>query len=305
LLRGERIDGFADRPELDAASRRLIAGWARAFTPELLDAKQRRLLGAPAASPKPLAEELRRAAIDNAERDMPLAIDHGLFALLTDDQLRAMREPWTVLKATTRREYPLSVGEIAKLTDTTARQIRYWHDSQLLPAFWIDGRRYFFSAAVVHSFALARLDRNEIRGASRVLSVDAEDPVAAIVAVALARSHDTGASSGLARWLAPKAPRRNRQEVQVAAYPRFFVGAGAVRVFGASAFPYEYMLEGPRQWELPPPAVEYLAPPKDAGVDVFKVLASPPDRKAVMQLYVMAGHHVAPQGSVAQKVCGW
>jgi hypothetical protein len=166
VLGQERVEGFADRSDLDVASRRVIAQWARAFAPDDLDHEQRRLLDEPPARVSTVSDELRKAAIQNAEVDMPLAVDLGLYARLSDEQIRALREPWTRLEEVPRVEYPLGASQLARLTGTTARKIRSWEESQLLPAYWIDGRRNFFSAAVVYAFALGSLDRNEIRGAS-------------------------------------------------------------------------------------------------------------------------------------------
>lgn len=202
LLGTEQVEGFADRLDLDSRSRRLIAGWARAFVPDELDTGQRRLLEQPPLAPAEPEQQLASAAIENAEKDMPVAIDAGLYALLEPDEIRAMREPWLKLAGDERREYPLNASELARLTGTTAKQIRSWEQSHLLPAYWIGGRRHFFSAAVVHAFALRRLDRNEIRGATRVLSTEPDDPVVALVAASVWRSRYTGAHIALSRRLA-------------------------------------------------------------------------------------------------------
>jgi DNA-binding transcriptional MerR regulator len=293
LLNGERIDGFSDRLELDVASRRLIATWARAFTPSALDAKQRRLLSAPPRSPLPLAEALRQAAIENAERDMPLAIDHGLYALLNEDQLRAVREPWTALTATMTRDYPVSAGELAELSGTTARQIRHWHDSQLLPGFWIDGRRHFFSAAAVHAFALAKLDRNEIRGASRVLSAEVDDPIAAIIAVAIARSAHDAHQSGLTRWLEPKELGEQTLSRQ------FYVKGSLIRMQEAPSFPANVVIAGIGQWAPPPPIVEYEVARHRIGSETVTLAARTHDPITIEQLVALAerrvGHTAARQ----------
>jgi DNA-binding transcriptional regulator YiaG len=188
VLDGEHVEGFADRPDLDPQGRRTIAEWAKAFTPDRLQDEQKRLLEQHDPGLSDTERQLLKGAIENAERDMPLAIDLGLYARLDAEQIRAIREPWTVLAGARRREYPLNTSELARLTGTTAKQIRTWEESGLLPAYWIAGRRHFFSAAGVYAFALRELDRNEIRGARRVLSAEPEDPIPELVAAALKRS---------------------------------------------------------------------------------------------------------------------
>jgi hypothetical protein len=204
LLGADRVDGFDDRSDLDTSSRRLIAGWARAFAPDSLDAAQRRLLDQPAEATLDTPKLLARAAIENAESDMPIAMDAGLYSLLSTDEISAVREPWLKLGDEDRRDYPLNASELARLTETTAKQIRSWEEADLLPAYWIGGRRHFFSAAAVHAFALKRLDRNEIRGVSRILSTQQDDPVVALVAASLLRPGHTGTEFGLGRWLTVK-----------------------------------------------------------------------------------------------------
>ena len=176
VIEGKDVQGFADRPDLNQDDRQLIARWCQRFTPDMLEAKQRELLEHPAARLSRVARELRDAAIENAERDMPLAVDVGLYGRLGEDDVRKVREPWVVLGGNPPRDYPLTASELAKLTGATTKQIRSWEESELLPAYWIADRRHFFSAAAVHAFALRKLDRNEIRGARRVLSSDPKDP---------------------------------------------------------------------------------------------------------------------------------
>ena len=111
--------------------------------------------------------QLLHGAIEDAERAMQLAIDLGLYARLNAEQIRAISEPWTVLGGTRRRQYPLNTGEVAQITGTSAKQIRTWEASSLVPAYRITGRRRFFSAALVNAFLLKDLDRNDIRCLAR------------------------------------------------------------------------------------------------------------------------------------------
>jgi hypothetical protein len=170
----------------------------------MLTGEQRELLEHPEARPSTVARQLRDAAIENAEQDMPLAVDVGLYGRLGEDEVRKVREPWVALGGNPPRDYPLSATELAKLTGATTKQIRSWEESELLPAYWIADRRHFFSAAAVHAFALRGLDRNEIRGARRVLSSDPEDPIPELVAAAVERSRYTATPSRLTILMAAK-----------------------------------------------------------------------------------------------------
>jgi DNA-binding transcriptional MerR regulator len=201
----EYVQGFADRHDLKLPDRQLIARWCQSFTPDVLTSEQRRLLERSEARLSTATQQLRDAAIENAERDMPLAADVGLYGRLAADEVRKVREPWIVLGEHPPRDYPLSAAELAELTGATTKQIRSWEESGLLPAYWIAERRHFFSAAAVHAFALRKLDRNEIRGARRVLSSDPEDPIPELVAAAVERSRYTATPARLTMLIAAKA----------------------------------------------------------------------------------------------------
>lgn len=139
-----------------------------------------------------IERQLLQGAIKDAERSMQLAIDLGLHARLNAEQIRAIREPWTVLGGTRRREYPLNTGEVARITGTTAKQIRRWEASSLVPAYRIAGRRRFFSAALVYAFLLKSLDRNDIRCLGRILTAEPNDPLPELVAAAIIRARHNG-----------------------------------------------------------------------------------------------------------------
>jgi hypothetical protein len=202
ILDGERVEGFADRADVDARGRRLLARWAETFTPDALQDEQKRILAEPDPGLSDTERQLVKGAIEDAERDMPLAIDLGLRARLDAEQIRAIREPWTVLGGTRRREYPLNTGELARITGTSPKQIRTWEESGLLPAYWISGRRHFFSAALVYAFLLKDLDRNEIRGVGRILSAEPNDLLPEIAAAAIANSGHTDRPARLGTLLA-------------------------------------------------------------------------------------------------------
>jgi DNA-binding transcriptional MerR regulator len=204
ILDGERVEGFADRTDVDARGRRALAEWAEAFTPDALQDEQKRILAQPDPGLSDTERQLLHGAIEDAERDMPLAIDLGLYARLDAEQIRVIREPWTVLGGPRQREYPLNTGEVARITGTSAKQVRTWQEIGLLPAYWIAGRRHFFSAALVYAFLLKDLDRNEIRGAGRMLSAEPGDPLPELVASAIEHSRHTDHPARLAALLTPR-----------------------------------------------------------------------------------------------------
>jgi len=202
ILDGERVEGFADRTDVDERGRRLLARWAEAFTPDALQDEQKQILAEPDPGLSDTERQLLHGAIEDAERDMPLTIDLGLYARLDAEQIRVMREPWTVLGGPRRREYPLNTGEVAKITGTSPKQVRTWEESGLLPAYRIAGRRHFFPAALVYAFLLKDLDRNEIRGVGRILSAEPNDLVPEIAAAAIANSGHTDRPARLGTLLA-------------------------------------------------------------------------------------------------------
>jgi hypothetical protein len=175
VLGARYIEGFADDPTLDVRGRWRLAHWAQTFGHELDDA-QRALLELPEPE-NPIGMELLHAAVNDFDVDLPLADRFGLYSRLTEDELLLVDEPWRGLPGEERRDYPLNVTELATLTGTTPKQLREWETAGLLPAGWIDGRRQFFSAAVVHAFALRRLSRFQIAALANVLAAEDDDDV--------------------------------------------------------------------------------------------------------------------------------
>lgn len=174
------VEGFADDPALDLRWRWRIAHWAETFGHELDDA-QRALLESPEPE-DPISRELLYATSDDIDVHLPLAGQFGLYDRLTEDELLLAREPWRRLGGEKRRDeeqrdYPINVTELATVAGVTPKQVREWETAGLLPAAWIDGRRQFFSAAVVHAFALRRLSRFQIAALTNVLAAEDDDDV--------------------------------------------------------------------------------------------------------------------------------
>jgi DNA-binding transcriptional MerR regulator len=178
---GDRyVEGFADDLALDLRGRWRIAHWAQTFGHELDDA-QRALLELPEPV-DPIGRELLYATSDDIDLHLPLAGQFGLYDRLTEDELLLAREPWRRLGGEAqpgeeRRDYPINVTELAKVAGVTPKQVREWEKAGLLPAAWVDGRRQFFSAAVVHAFALRQLSRFQIAALANVLAAEDDDDV--------------------------------------------------------------------------------------------------------------------------------
>lgn len=174
VVNDQFIDGFKDDPALPATARRKVAEWAQAFATEGFSEEQRQLLAVPAPADD-VGLEVLRGAVQNIDVDLPEAAESGLYDLLADEQRKLMREPWRKVKFQgRRRDYPLSAGELAQLVDVSVTQVRDWEKHGLLPAHRINGRRQFFSAAVIHAFAFAVQPRQRI-AAIRELSEEKPD----------------------------------------------------------------------------------------------------------------------------------
>ena len=170
VVDGRSVDGFSDDPGLSPANRRRIASWAQALGHKVTDA-QRQLLTVPAPE-DPVGMEVLTAATRNLDVDLELAGQFGLYDRLTADELQLVREPWQGIASKERRDYPLSAGELAELTGVTTKQVRVWESATLLPGARIDGRRQFFSAAVIHAFALKRMNRQQIAALTHLTTND-------------------------------------------------------------------------------------------------------------------------------------
>jgi excisionase family DNA binding protein len=91
--------------------------------------------------------------------------------LLRDPRVRALwprlgrRQQKVVLDPTkaTGRRYPLTSGEVAKLTGLSERQVRYWADRGLI-AHWRKGtRRLFEAVGLITAFSLRNASQHELQ----------------------------------------------------------------------------------------------------------------------------------------------
>lgn len=153
LLDGKPVDGFADRPQLPRAERETIARLAKRFAPEAMSDTQRALLTALEQEPRGASAKLRGFSANEGYVDDLFL--RGFFQLLSPQQLELVAHP----ERKAGSAYPLTVGQLAKLTGTTPRQIRHWTDLQILPEQRADGDRLYYSAAAAYAMVLAPLDK--------------------------------------------------------------------------------------------------------------------------------------------------
>jgi hypothetical protein len=157
---GRRTVGFVDRPELPDTARVVIARFARRFSPEALDAEQRRLLDSFDADPAPKPSDLL-VALAADEADLAKVYELGLFETISVGQLELARDPSRV-PGLAGRTYPLSMSEAAELTGATQRQLRTWADAGLIVAVRIGGERMFMRGSVLRAMVLGGAPRFSI-----------------------------------------------------------------------------------------------------------------------------------------------
>jgi len=153
LIGNRTYEGFQDVPGLDDKERYLIAFWARAFSPETLSEAQTKLLEDPPVM-RDSYHKILEAAIRNAEHDMPLVFDIGLYELLSDQEIKQLRDPSIVLGP--GHSYPLNQTELSEMTGASKDNIAAWTERGYLPSYIIEDERLYFSAAVAYVFNLLK-----------------------------------------------------------------------------------------------------------------------------------------------------
>jgi hypothetical protein len=145
LLEGTLRKGFQDDPSMEVADRLRVARWARQLDPDRMSQEQRELLVSPEGLPK-----VSRSQRELARNQEELASRYlgELYRLLDEPQKGLVAEPGG-------EGYPLSVGDMHRLTNQSERQIRKWADDGLLPSFREGGGRRFYSAALIRAFVLS------------------------------------------------------------------------------------------------------------------------------------------------------
>jgi hypothetical protein len=182
--RDQDIDGFSDDLGLPEAARERIARFAAALTPEELSSTQKELLQR-TSGPSALLREL---AADEAELDE--AWEQGLYELLTPKQLALLRDPSLHPKLGSRR-YPLAIGDVAKISGASARQLHYWEQTGLLRAFRDDGgSRLYLRGAVVRAMVYTGAPKHVLATLTSILK-DGPHRFARLLAAALLSSKDS------------------------------------------------------------------------------------------------------------------
>jgi excisionase family DNA binding protein len=150
FLNEELRPGFADDPALPLEQRRLIARWARHFTPDEVSKDQEELIAS--AGPPSVSERQRHLLHNQEELQTPYLA--ALFDSLDPDDQRKVQDP--SIAGERIPPYPLSVGQLSELTKASERQIRKWADDGVLPSYREGSSRRFYSAAAIRAFALVR-----------------------------------------------------------------------------------------------------------------------------------------------------
>lgn len=152
IIGDERVDGFADRGDLDDRDRALLAQWASRFTPESLTVEQEELLR---VSDKTIDErtiEILESHASN-ENELEQAFAEGCFDELTVEQRKLAADP-SKHPDLAEHTYPLDVDEVVTLTDVLVDKLTKWVEEGLVPTHPIRGQSYFNSAAIIRIFAL-------------------------------------------------------------------------------------------------------------------------------------------------------
>lgn len=157
VLDGEPRAGFADPEGLSDADRLLVARWARRFTPDQLSEAQRALLAGPEA--ERVVSVAQRELRDN-QLELRSPYLAALYQSLTEDEQRCVEDPGSSPKGK-GAEYPLTVGDIARIAGASERQVRKWADDGLLPCYREGSQRRFYSAALIRAFAIGRASAQE------------------------------------------------------------------------------------------------------------------------------------------------
>lgn len=160
---GESVDGFADREELPTEARVRLARLAERYMPKRLTPAQRELLASPLAerdaSKRPsVAQEGFQADEQEAAR----AWEDGVYAELPPKQREWVAQPGRHPKLAANVRYPLTLGQLHRLTGASERQLRHWTDAGLIPSHRAGAHRRFYSAAAARALLLAQMTPQQL-----------------------------------------------------------------------------------------------------------------------------------------------
>jgi MerR HTH family regulatory protein len=160
---GERVDGFADRPDLPVQVRVRLARLGERYAPKKLSVAQRELLASPMAErdatrqPSSELDGFQADALD-AER----AWEEGVYAELSPEQREWVSEPSSYPALAADSHYPLTLGQLHLLSGASERQLRHWTDEELIPAHRAGTHRRYYSAAVARALLLAQMTTQQV-----------------------------------------------------------------------------------------------------------------------------------------------
>lgn len=167
-LGGERVAGFADRPDLAEGERLKLARWAAQLRPEELSDAQSDLL---AAAPPRRPSERRRVGMEQ-DRILGSEFVTALWEALSRESQELAMNPDKKLGE--GRRYPLSTGDLHELTGLSVRQIQHSTERGLIP-HWSDsrGHRRFEAAGAVLAFSMAEAKQPERQFLASVATAEA------------------------------------------------------------------------------------------------------------------------------------
>ncbi|HEV2974178.1 MAG TPA: MerR family transcriptional regulator [Solirubrobacteraceae bacterium] len=160
---GDRVDGFADRPDLPVQVRVRLARLGERYAPKKLSPTQRKLLASPMAErdatrePSPELDGFQANALD-AER----AWEDGVYAELSDEQQAWVSDPGSHPSLPDGTRYPLTLGQLHLLTGASQRQLRHWTDEELIPSHRAGSHRRYYSTAVARALLLAQMTSQQL-----------------------------------------------------------------------------------------------------------------------------------------------
>jgi hypothetical protein len=164
---GQSIVGFADRADIPAEARLVIARLARRYAHDGPSAAQLVVLEAfDERHARPVASDYLHAL----REDEDLLVDgyqNGLYAELGERPLQLASDP-SRHPGLHGRSYPLSIGEAALLTGASLRQLRTWDEAGLLQLPRVGNRRMFLRAGVLKAMLLSRTPKPVIAAACAV-----------------------------------------------------------------------------------------------------------------------------------------
>ena len=147
VVDGEFIAGFPHIASMTERDQLRVALWAQKVAPHSVTPEQQKLL-----TERPRPDVSERIEGQRQDRILRSPLVRALWDDLDERQQALVLNPDRELG----KRFPLSTGELSRLTGMTKRQVQYWSERHLLP-FWLseNGHRQFEAAAAIVAFALS------------------------------------------------------------------------------------------------------------------------------------------------------